>query len=575
MRFTRKAFIVAAAVAAALVAGVAFAAWTTGGTGHGSAQAKTAVSLTTVGVPASTAGLYPGADAKVTVRVVNDNDFPVRISGVAYGTAAATTVSGALGIVRQRGRRRARVHGPDRSRGRRGRARRDHLRRRRGPHGLVVRDRLPGRDVHHPGDAHGRQHRRPVARPTAGSAHHASLSFSFPGPSDVPPLVAAGRVGAGRRGDGRDARCPRCRPARGRAGGVARKHPRSRLDERVRDLDRALDRRVGVRAGAQPSDRRWPDRDEHRVRHGRHRHVVRCVVPGWRTGRELRRPGLRRDDGRGPRRRGGMCREPACARVHGERSIRRPVAVHGRGRRGNELGGAGECAEPGGGRRHDPTRRLARRAPGPGARRSCPRSLRHRCGLGRGVGHVPVVRGPGVLPLDTHRDEHDRPRIRGRVDESTCGRDLPDRGPGRGRGRLRGRWRGGARHDRQHRAHRRAHDAGRRLRDERDDRELRGRRRHRDGRLGDRRGPHPRRHRHGRTARPDAGRGERRRGVVGHERTARGRHLYGPGRPGRRGGQLGGQRGAHLPDRPDAADHDRDLRPGTGRARSTSARRSR
>jgi hypothetical protein len=97
MRHTRKAFIVAAAIFAALVAGVAFAAWTTGGTGHGSAQAKTAVSLTTVGVPASTAGLYPGADAKVTVRAVNDNDFPVRISGVAYGTAAATTVSGALG----------------------------------------------------------------------------------------------------------------------------------------------------------------------------------------------------------------------------------------------------------------------------------------------------------------------------------------------------------------------------------------------------------------------------------------------------------------------------------------------
>ena len=44
----KKAFIVAAAITAALVAGVAFAAWTAGGTGHGSAQAKTAVSLTTV-----------------------------------------------------------------------------------------------------------------------------------------------------------------------------------------------------------------------------------------------------------------------------------------------------------------------------------------------------------------------------------------------------------------------------------------------------------------------------------------------------------------------------------------------
>jgi hypothetical protein len=97
MRLKKKAFLVAALIAAILVAGVAFAAWTTGGTGHGSAQAKTALSLTTVAVPASTAGLVPGADAKVTVRVANDNDFPVRITGVAYGTAAATTVSGALG----------------------------------------------------------------------------------------------------------------------------------------------------------------------------------------------------------------------------------------------------------------------------------------------------------------------------------------------------------------------------------------------------------------------------------------------------------------------------------------------
>ena len=39
------------------------------------------------------------------------------------------------------------------------------------------------------------------------------------------------------------------------------------------------------------------------------------------------------------------------------------------------------------------------------------------------------------------------------------------------------------------------------------------------------------------TARPDAGRDEHRRGVVGHERTARGRHVYGRGGPGGRCGQ--------------------------------------
>jgi hypothetical protein len=97
MKLTKKACLVAAAVAASVVAGVAFAAWIADGTGHGTARAKTAVSLTTVAVPASSATLFPGADAKVTVRVTNDNDYPVRITDVGYGTATATTISGALG----------------------------------------------------------------------------------------------------------------------------------------------------------------------------------------------------------------------------------------------------------------------------------------------------------------------------------------------------------------------------------------------------------------------------------------------------------------------------------------------
>jgi len=97
MRITKKLSLVAVIVAAVLAAGVAFASWTSGGSGHGSAKAKTAVALSTVAVPASSAGLYPGADAKVTVRVVNDNDFAVRITDVSFGTPATTTVTGALG----------------------------------------------------------------------------------------------------------------------------------------------------------------------------------------------------------------------------------------------------------------------------------------------------------------------------------------------------------------------------------------------------------------------------------------------------------------------------------------------
>ena len=97
MQASRRASIVAAAIAVALIAGAAFAAWTTGGTGHGTAKAKTSVALATVAVPASGPSLFPGADARVTVRVTNDNDYPVRITDLAYGGAAATTVTGAQG----------------------------------------------------------------------------------------------------------------------------------------------------------------------------------------------------------------------------------------------------------------------------------------------------------------------------------------------------------------------------------------------------------------------------------------------------------------------------------------------
>jgi hypothetical protein len=97
MAVTKKVSLVAAVAAVVLAAGVAFASWTSSGDGHGSVKARTAVALSTVAVPASSASLYPGADAKVTIRVANDNDFPVRISGVSYGTPVTTTVTSALG----------------------------------------------------------------------------------------------------------------------------------------------------------------------------------------------------------------------------------------------------------------------------------------------------------------------------------------------------------------------------------------------------------------------------------------------------------------------------------------------
>ena len=75
---------------------VAFAAWTTNGTGNATAKAQSAQALTTVDVSASTpATLYPGATGDLLLRINNPNPYPVRVTGVA-GNGAITSDAGAL-----------------------------------------------------------------------------------------------------------------------------------------------------------------------------------------------------------------------------------------------------------------------------------------------------------------------------------------------------------------------------------------------------------------------------------------------------------------------------------------------
>jgi hypothetical protein len=74
---------------------VAFAAWTTNGTGDASARAQSAQALTTVDVSATTpATLYPGATGDLRLRINNPNPYPVRVTGVA-GNGAITSDAGA------------------------------------------------------------------------------------------------------------------------------------------------------------------------------------------------------------------------------------------------------------------------------------------------------------------------------------------------------------------------------------------------------------------------------------------------------------------------------------------------
>jgi hypothetical protein len=80
---------VSAAVGLMIAGSVAYAAWTVGGSGTGSASATSAVNLTlTSGSPSG--ALYPGGSADVDSMVANSNPFPVHVSSVSIDTSKGT-----------------------------------------------------------------------------------------------------------------------------------------------------------------------------------------------------------------------------------------------------------------------------------------------------------------------------------------------------------------------------------------------------------------------------------------------------------------------------------------------------
>jgi len=82
----------------ALVASVAFAAWTATGSGSGYSQATTAQALSTVDVSASTsAQLYPGGTGDMTIRFSNPNPYPVQVTGVSGSGLPAGITSDKVG----------------------------------------------------------------------------------------------------------------------------------------------------------------------------------------------------------------------------------------------------------------------------------------------------------------------------------------------------------------------------------------------------------------------------------------------------------------------------------------------
>ena len=83
----RKLILAAILAVAATAVGVAFAAWTTGGSGAGQASAGSATSMTiSAGTPSSS--LYPTASADVAATVSNPNPYKVHVSSISLGAVS-------------------------------------------------------------------------------------------------------------------------------------------------------------------------------------------------------------------------------------------------------------------------------------------------------------------------------------------------------------------------------------------------------------------------------------------------------------------------------------------------------
>ena len=81
---TKRIGAMGTAMAAVLGAGVAFAAWTSSGSGVGSAASDSAKNVTFAGSTV-TKNLYPGGSGSIDFTVANPNHYAVRLSAITIG----------------------------------------------------------------------------------------------------------------------------------------------------------------------------------------------------------------------------------------------------------------------------------------------------------------------------------------------------------------------------------------------------------------------------------------------------------------------------------------------------------
>jgi hypothetical protein len=87
MRNRKRIVIAGVAMAAALVGGgVAWAAWTSSGSGTGSVTSTTSID-STITPTGTNVDLFPGATTTFTVSVNNPNKYPVKVDSISAGSS--------------------------------------------------------------------------------------------------------------------------------------------------------------------------------------------------------------------------------------------------------------------------------------------------------------------------------------------------------------------------------------------------------------------------------------------------------------------------------------------------------
>lgn len=94
----KRTAVIAAVAVLAVGGGVAYAAWSSTGSGSG-VVASTTSANSTISPVAGAGGLYPGATVSFSVTINNPNSYPVTVTSISAGASQLTADGCAAGTV--------------------------------------------------------------------------------------------------------------------------------------------------------------------------------------------------------------------------------------------------------------------------------------------------------------------------------------------------------------------------------------------------------------------------------------------------------------------------------------------